>query len=198
MPDRIVPRRRDRSRDEAWIEAYLQAAPWGVLALPTGEGPPQVNSNLFVYRSDPPRIYIHTARAGALPEALDTSQGVPGTFTASEMGRLLPAPEALEFSVEYSGVVATGMVHMVWDQGEAEAVLQHLLDKYAPHLRPGVDYRPITPDELKRTAVYRMDVEGWSGKEKAVAEHPGSFLLERVGFPFRAGEGPAPGTGEAG
>ena len=184
MPEHVVPRRRDRSHDPEWIAEYLRRSPWGVLALAMPEGPPHVNANLFVYQDDPDRIYLHSARTGALPSALEGPEGVPGSFTTSEMGRLLPADQALEFSVEYSGLVASGTVRTVHDEAEAETALQALLDKYAPHLRPGEHYRPITADEMTRTAVFRLDVEGWSGKEKSVGEHPGSFPLERVSIPF--------------
>jgi len=52
-----------------------------------------------------------------------------------------------------------------------------LLKKYAPHLAYGEDYRAITPEELKRTAVYRVDIEAWSGKKKEVApDFPGAFF----------------------
>ena len=62
-----------------------------------------------------------------------------------------------------------------------------LLDKYAPHLKPWVDYRPTTDDELKRTAVYRIDVEAWSGKQKEVpADFPGAFSLDALPVPFPA------------
>lgn len=182
-PEHAIPRRRDRGQEPEWIRAYLSAAPWGVLALPLPGRPPHLNSNLFVYLPDPDRIYLHSARTGALPDTL-SGPGLPGSFTAAEMGRLLPAPEALEFSVEYSAVVAEGTVTTVGDQDEAETALQALLDKYAPHLMPGRDYRPITPGELDRTRVYRMDVERWSGKEKSVGEHHGSFPLARVAMPF--------------
>ena len=106
------------------------------------------------------------------------------------MGRLLPAPEALEFSVEYAGVVTFGTGRVVEEQDEARTALQMLLDKYAPHLRPGVDYRATTDDELKRTAVYRIDIEAWSGKQKEVPEDfPGAFALDPPPVPF-------PGWGE--
>ena len=70
-----------------------------------------------------------------------------------------------------------------------ELVFRLLLDKYAPHLKPGIDYRPTTDEELHRTAVYRIDIETWSGKQKEVAEDfPGAFSLEvpPVPFPKRA------------
>jgi len=33
-------------------------------------------------------------------------------------------------------------------------------------LRPGIDYEAVTDDDLKVTAVFRVDIEAWSGKEK--------------------------------
>jgi nitroimidazol reductase NimA-like FMN-containing flavoprotein (pyridoxamine 5'-phosphate oxidase superfamily) len=100
------------------------------------------------------------------------------------MGRLLPAPEALEFSVEYSSVAVFGTGRLVEDPEEAEHGLQLIMRKYAPHLQPGPDYRPMTPEEVKRTAVLRIDIEAWSGKEKAVEEEvPGAYRFEDVRRP---------------
>ncbi len=59
-----------------------------------------------------------------------------------------------------------------------------LLDKYLPHLRPGEHYRPITDDELARTAVYAFQIESWSGKQKiAPADFPGAFTYGAHGLP---------------
>lgn len=181
----VEPRRRDRGHDADWIRAYLTRAPWGVLALSAGSGVPHLNSNLFLYRGAPDRIYLHSARTGALPSALDGTEGVPASFTAAGMGRLLPADTALEFSVEYHGVVASGRARTVVDVEEARESLEGLLRKYAPELVPGRDYRAIVPKELRRTAVFRLDIETWSGKEKAVGDHPGAFPLEPLAIPFR-------------
>jgi nitroimidazol reductase NimA-like FMN-containing flavoprotein (pyridoxamine 5'-phosphate oxidase superfamily) len=52
------------------------------------------------------------------------------------------------------------------DPAAKERALQGLLDKYFPDLKPGVDYRPITPEELDETAVFAVDIEAWSGKRK--------------------------------
>jgi nitroimidazol reductase NimA-like FMN-containing flavoprotein (pyridoxamine 5'-phosphate oxidase superfamily) len=97
------------------------------------------------------------------------------------MGRLLPADVALEFSVEYTGVVVFGTAVIVTDETEATNALQLLLDKYAPHLKPGPDYRPPVPEELKRTAVFRINIEQVSGKKKEVAaDFPGAYLYTEV------------------
>jgi nitroimidazol reductase NimA-like FMN-containing flavoprotein (pyridoxamine 5'-phosphate oxidase superfamily) len=168
-------RRADRAvSDEAWIKEYLHRTPFGVMATAL-DGQPFVNSNLFVYDETNHAIYLHTARVGRTQANAQANPRV--CFSISDMGRLLPADVALEFSVEYSGVTVFGTVTIVTDKAEAEHGLQLLLDKYFPHLTPGEHYRPITPDEIKQTAVYRIDIEQWSGKRKQVeADFPGAFL----------------------
>ena len=172
MPPSTV-RRADRAvDDETWIRAFLTRAPYGAFAT-AHEGQPFINTNLFVYDAEHHAIYIHTARVGRTQANVEANERV--CFSVSEMGRLLPADEALEFSVEYAGVTVFGTAQII-DGEEARRGLQLLLDKYAPHLRPGVHYRPIADDELKRTAVYRITIDSWSGKRKQVGDDfPGAF-----------------------
>ena len=175
MPERgrTEIRRRDRAQDEAWTRRFIRQARVGVLAVTRG-AQPFVNTNLFVYDPGRHAIYIHTARTGLTRDNLSRPAQV--CFSAFEMGRLLPADEALEFSVEFAGVTAFGRGCVVEDPGEAREALQMLLDKYAPELRPDRDYRAITAGELKRTSVYRIDIEEWTGKLKLVEDDfPGAF-----------------------
>lgn len=169
-------RRKDRQKEEDWIIAYIKAAPYGALAT-VFDGQPFINSNLFVYDQDEHGIIIHTAHVGRTKANVEEgAESVPACFSAFSMGRLLPADEALEFSVEYEGVVAFGALSMVTEEDAAKEALQLLLDKYAPHLKPGRDYRGITLEELKRTAVFRLKIDSWSGKKKEVeADFPGAF-----------------------
>jgi hypothetical protein len=68
-----------------------------------------------------------------------------------------------------------GACLLVEDLAMIEA-LQMIMDKYAPHLHPGVDYPAITPDELHGTAVLRIEILGWSGKREQVpADFPGAY-----------------------
>lgn len=201
------------------MAAFLKRAPYGFLATVGPDAQPFLNANLFVFddgsvgegdggtrtdgswtsNGDDRRIYLHTHRTGRTRDNIEAAGGEPApslhapepkvAFGAVAMGRLLPAPEALEFSVEYAGVIAFGTGRVVEDPVEAKAALQMLLDKYAPHLRPGADYRPTTDDELRRTAVYRIDVETWSGKQKEVDPHfPGAFALPGLPVPFSGPE----------
>jgi nitroimidazol reductase NimA-like FMN-containing flavoprotein (pyridoxamine 5'-phosphate oxidase superfamily) len=178
IPDpRVDMRRTDRQvTDEAWIRSFLHHAPVGVLAT-VQQSQPYINSNLFVYDETQHAIYMHTARIGRTHDNIDQDPQV--CFSVFEMGRLLPADEALEMSVEFSSVVVFGKVHVVNDPEEARPMLQMLLDKYFSHLSPGRDYRPIQQPELKRTAVYRIQIEAWTGKRKQVeADFPGAFYYQ--------------------
>lgn len=171
-------RRADRAiEDTEWTRAFLKRAGYGALAT-VHNGQPFINTNLFVFDEERHAIYLHTARVGRTRANVDADDRV--CFSVSEMGRLLPAEEALEFSVEYAGVTIFGRIQIV-DGDEARHGLQLLLDKYAPHLRPGIHYRPTTDDELARTAVYRIDIESWSAKRKQVEEDfPGAFRYPYV------------------
>lgn len=187
-PDgRSALRRRDRGKDDAWIRAFLEACPFGFLATTDGERRPFLNANLFVYDEGRHCLYLHTARTGRTRDNLDAGGGAAQVaFGVAGMGRLLPADVALEFSVEYAGVVCFGTGRVVEDPDEASAALRRLLERYATHLRYGEDYRAVTPAELDRTAVYRIDIETWSGKQKEVeADFPGAFDLPAPDIPFR-------------
>ena len=174
-------RRKDRQKEEAWIKEYITTAPYGAIAT-VYDGQPFINSNLFVYDPNEHAIFIHTAHVGRTKANVEEGNStVQACFSAFSMGRLLPAEEALEFSVEYEGVTAFGILRLVDEDGAAKHALQLLLDKYAPHLQPGRDYRATTTEELKRTAVFRLDIDSWSGKKKeAEADFPGAFLYPVV------------------
>jgi nitroimidazol reductase NimA-like FMN-containing flavoprotein (pyridoxamine 5'-phosphate oxidase superfamily) len=73
-------------------------------------------------------------------------------------------------------VVVLGTAEVVTDPGQARHGLQLLLDRYFPHLKTGIDYRAIMPEELDITAVYRLRIKSWSGKEELAREDfPGAF-----------------------
>jgi nitroimidazol reductase NimA-like FMN-containing flavoprotein (pyridoxamine 5'-phosphate oxidase superfamily)/uncharacterized damage-inducible protein DinB len=180
---RTAIRRHDRGKDDAWIRAFLHAAPYGFLATVDDSGQPFLNSNLYAYDEEAHCIWLHTARTGRTPSNVDAYDRV--CFSVAGIGRMLPADEALEFSVEYAGVVVFGRGRVVEDPSEARAGLQKLLDRYAPHLKPDRDYRGITLDEMKRTATYRLDIEAWSGKQKeAEVDFPGAFDVPAPKIPF--------------
>jgi hypothetical protein len=138
------------------------------------DGQPFLNSNIFIYDETKHAIYLHTARLGRTRANIEIDDRV--CFSVYEMGRLLPAKTALEFSVEYASVVVFGAATRLSDPKEATDTLHLILRKYAPHLQIGQDYRPVVPEELVRTSVYRISIEEWSGKKKeAAADFPGAY-----------------------
>jgi uncharacterized protein len=165
-------RRSDRAvEDETWIKQFLAYAALGTLATVHDEQA-FINQNLFVYDEAEHCIYIHTADKGRTRANVEQHEKV--CFSIMEMGRLLPADEALEFSVEYAGVIIFGKSKIVEDEEQATHALQLLLDKYSPHLTAGNDYRPPTPEELKRTAVFRISIDNMSAKKKEVEAFEGA------------------------
>jgi nitroimidazol reductase NimA-like FMN-containing flavoprotein (pyridoxamine 5'-phosphate oxidase superfamily) len=163
-PDELVAMRRaDRAiTDDAEIADLLRQADICRIATSANDQP-FISANTFWY--DGEHIFFHTAKEGRT--LANVRQNSRVCLEVDWRGRWLPAKTALAFSVEYTGVVVFGRAHLLEDPAAKERALQGLLDKYFPNLKPGVDYRPITPEELAETAVFAVDIEAWSGKRKA-------------------------------
>jgi len=160
----VQPRRRDRAiEDRTWIRDLLTRSPVGNLATVGPDGP-SINPNLFVLDPEADVIYLHTARRGRTRTNVESRNSV--AFCVSEMGRLLPAESAMEFSAEFSSVILEGTSRVIEDPTEASRALDLLMHKYAPHLEPGRDYRGVSSSDLSKTTVFRVDVERWTGKGK--------------------------------
>jgi nitroimidazol reductase NimA-like FMN-containing flavoprotein (pyridoxamine 5'-phosphate oxidase superfamily) len=155
-------RRADRAiTDDAEIADLLRRADICRIATSINDQP-FINANTFWY--DGECIFFHTATEGRTLTNIRQNPRV--CLEVDWHGRWLPAKTAMEFSVEYTGVVVFGRARLLEDAAEKERALQGLLDKYFPDLRPGVDYRPTTPEELAVTAVFAIEVEAWSGKRE--------------------------------
>ncbi|MFB3880173.1 MAG: pyridoxamine 5'-phosphate oxidase family protein [Armatimonadota bacterium] len=155
-------RRRDRAvEDDEWIRAFLRDARYGVVATESG-GQPFTNPVLFVYDEKHNAIHFHTGRQGRIFANIAANPRV--CLNACQMGRLIADTAAWRFDVAYDSVVVFGKAAALGDAEEATGALRLLLAKYFPHLRYGEDYAPITPEQLARTAVYRLEIEAWSAK----------------------------------
>jgi nitroimidazol reductase NimA-like FMN-containing flavoprotein (pyridoxamine 5'-phosphate oxidase superfamily) len=182
-PEHRHPRRRDRSKDEDWIRALLHRGEAALLAAVQG-GLPFSLPRIYVFDQERDAVYVHGAYGGEMGKVMTeggAGGGVPIALTVFEMGRLLPADEAGEFGVEYASVLVSGRGSEVENPEEAEYGLRLLMEKYAPHLKAGRDYRPVAPEEVARTSVIRIDIESWSGKEKTeAADFPGAYWFKDV------------------
>jgi len=57
-----------------------------------------------------------------------------------------------------------------------------LADRQPPRALRRADYEPPTDADLERTAVFRIDLEAWSRKTKAVPEDfPGAYSWPKTG-----------------
>ena len=149
-------------RGDDWIRAFLHEAQVGHIAS-SRDGQPFLTPSIFWFDEENRQIIFHSNVAGRVRSNLETNPRV--CFEASEMGRLLPSNVALEFSLQYRSVIVFGTARLVTDPVEARRVLYGLIRKYFPKMQAGREYRQITDKELKRTSVYAIQIEEWSGKE---------------------------------
>lgn len=155
------------TRDEDWIRAFLRRALIGHLGQ-VAEEQPYVTPTNFWYDDSSHAVYFHSNLSGRMADNLLHSPRV--CLEVSEYGRFLPSNLAIEFSLQYRAVMVFGRVQIVRAEEEKSRVLYGLLQKYFPDSRPGLDYRPITAQELARTNVYQLQIDSWSGKENWQAQ----------------------------
>lgn len=154
-------RHSEYARDEEWIVNFLQQAQVGHVATLSGDQPYLIPT-LFWYDVERHEIYFHSNIKGHIRSSAESySQVCFETFNA---GKPLPSNIALEFSYQYESVIAVGKIRVVQDADEKERLLYGLIEKYFPTMTPGEEYRPITEKELKRTSVYAITIQSWSGK----------------------------------
>jgi hypothetical protein len=165
--------------DDEWIEAFVQEQPMGALGL-VDEGSPYVVNQLFVYDAETGAIFLHGAATGRTRTIVEAGDPAEASLAISEMGQLLPAEMPVDFDVEYASVVAFGDIRLVEGRDEKRAILEQLMAKFAPQMTPGEDYEFIADDSLDRTSVYRLDIEGWSGKRNEPDSFPGAYDYDTV------------------
>ena len=149
-------------RDDDWIRHFLREAKVGHIAS-ARDGQPFLNPTTFWFDEANHQIVFHSNIAGRLRSNIENNARV--CFEASDMGKMLPANVALEFSLQFRSVIAFGNARLVTDPEEARRVMYGLIQKYFPAMTAGREYRAITDKELKRTSVYAIQIESWSGKE---------------------------------
>ena len=116
-PEHRHPRRRDRSKDEGWIKDLLHRGEAAVMAAIL-DGAPFCLPRIYAFDEERGCIYVHGAFGGATGKVFEQGgeeSGAAMALTVFEMGRLLPADEALEFGVEYASVVVTGRAREIGD-----------------------------------------------------------------------------------
>lgn len=146
---------------DQWIFDFLKRTEIGHIAT-RWDNQPFITPNTFYFDDKKREIIFHSNIVGRVRSNVERHPEV--CFEASEYGRFLPSNIALEFSMQYESVICFGKIRVIEDHEEKKSGLYKLIGKYFPDKKPGQDYRPITDKELKRTSVYTIKVESWSGK----------------------------------
>jgi nitroimidazol reductase NimA-like FMN-containing flavoprotein (pyridoxamine 5'-phosphate oxidase superfamily) len=155
-------RRPEYARDDEWVRALLRRGQIAHIGT-RWEDQPFVTPTTYYYDDAAHRLIFHSNITGRLRANIERHPRL--TAEVSEMGRLLPSNVALEFSLQYRSAMVFGSAHVIEDPADQRDSLHRLLTKYFGYLEIGKDYRPATDKELRRTSVYALHIESWSGKE---------------------------------
>ena len=153
-------RRPKLDMDDEWNAKFLNKIKVGHISTRDGNQP-FINPTSFWYSKEDHEIYFHSNAVGRM--RFNAENNPETCFECYRSGRLLPSNLALEVSFQYECVIAFGRIRVIKDIDEKRDVLNELLQKYFGEMRSGEDYRPITDNELKRTSVYGIKIESWSG-----------------------------------
>ncbi len=167
-------------RDEKWIREFLRRGQIAHIAS-LWDDQPFVTPSTFLYDESGHRLIFHSNISGRIRANIERNPRV--CVEVSEMGKTLPSNIALEFSFQYRSVIVFGTASLIEDVEEKRRVLHQLIAKYFDKMELGKDYRPVTEKELKRTSVYQIKIESWSGKEnwkdRAIQSDEWSVLNEK-------------------
>ena len=155
-------RRPEYVRDDDWIKSFLHRGLIAQIAS-LGDGQPFITPSTYFYDEPNHRLIFHSNIAGRIRANIERQPQV--CAEVSELGKFLPSNVALEFSLQYRSVVVFGRAFILEDEQEQRAVMHKLIAKYFDKMQLGKDYRPASEKELKRTSVYEIKINSWSGKE---------------------------------
>ncbi len=161
-PPTTHQRRPEYQQDDRWICTLLRRGQIAHIAS-RWDDQPFVTPSTFFFDEAGRRLIFHSNISGRIRANLERHPRV--CVEVSELGKLLPSNIALEFSLQYRSVLVFGTASIIEDTEEKQRVLHQLIAKYFGKMTPGKEYRPVTEQELKRTTVYEIKIETWSGKE---------------------------------
>lgn len=171
-------------KEDDWIRAFLHRGQIAHIAS-RWDLQPFINPSTFFYDEAGHRIIFHSNIAGRIRANIERHPEV--CVEVSEFGKLLPSNIALEFSLQFRSAIVFGKASLIEDETEKRTVLHKLIAKYFGAMQIDRDYRSATDKELKRTSVYQIQIESWSGKEnwKDVADQSDEWTpLDKKWFEY--------------
>ncbi|MCL4269503.1 MAG: pyridoxamine 5'-phosphate oxidase family protein [Anaerolineales bacterium] len=148
--------------EEGWIKSLLHRGEIAHIAS-HWDLQPFLNPTTYYYDEAGHRLIFHSNIAGRIRANIERHPEV--CVEVSEFGKLLPSNISLEFSLQYRSVIVYGKARIIEDENEKRDVLHKLINKYFGDMQIDKDYRSATDKELKRTSVYEIQIDSWSGKE---------------------------------
>ncbi|MDH4115981.1 MAG: pyridoxamine 5'-phosphate oxidase family protein [Acidimicrobiia bacterium] len=156
-PSTTVRKAERGAYDPDTVNAIIDEAPVCQVGF-LDDGWPVVIPTLHVRVDD--HIYLHGSHATRMIRTL--KKGVRTCVTVSILDGLVLARSALHHSVNYRSAVVFGESKHVGDLETRRRVLDALVDKIAPERRSTL--RPMTEDEVRKTAVVSIPIEHASAK----------------------------------
>jgi len=153
--------------DDEWIIDLLKRSEIGHIAT-RWENQPFITPSIYYIEESQKEIIFHSNIVGRVRSNLERHPEV--CFETSEYGPFLPSNIALEFNMQYQSVICFGKIRILEENKAKRMGLYKLIEKYFPGKNPCEHYRPITDEELKRTSVYGIEIESWSGKRNWVEQ----------------------------
>ncbi|MCQ3939309.1 MAG: pyridoxamine 5'-phosphate oxidase family protein [Chloroflexi bacterium] len=174
QPPTAFQRLPEYERGDDWIKALLHRGEIAHIAS-RWDLQPFLTPTTYFYDEANHRIIFHSNIAGRIRANIERHPEV--CVEVSEFGKLLPSNIALEFSLQYRSVIVFGKARVIENDDEKRTVLHKLVHKYFGAMKIDRDYRSATDRELKRTSVYEIQIESWSGKEnwKDAADQSGEW-----------------------
>lgn len=105
------------------------------------------------------RLYIHGAKEGRKAEAFAKDPSVAVEMDCRH--EVITGDYTCSYSYAYRSIMGNGMIHLLTEKEEQIHALTKIMEHMAPEAE--IDFRP---EMLERTAVFCIDVEDFTGKER--------------------------------
>lgn len=149
-------RRKERREDEKFAFEVLDKADFAVLSMIDADGLPYCLPISAVRIGE--KLYFHSAESGRKSEAILKNPNVCITAAAD----VVSAED--KFTTYFKSAVVRGKAVRVTDDEEKIAALKAICERFAPTNMP--DFPNAIKMSLSRTAIWRIDIENATGKQK--------------------------------
>ena len=149
-------RRKERREDEKFAFDVLDRAEFAVISMTDADGLPYCLPISAVRIGE--KLYFHSAESGRKAEAMLKNPNVCITAAVD----VVSAED--KFTTYFKSAVVRGKATKVTDDEEKTAALKAICERFTPSNM--ADFEKAVKMSLPRTAVWRVDIESATGKQK--------------------------------